>query len=90
MRAILAFSTMLVPTKAILRPCSSAALPTCCMREISEAKLAMMIRPLALRKTSRKAASITLSEGVQPGRSALVELASSASTPRLENSASLA
>ena len=60
------------------------------MREISEAKLAMMMRPLALRKTSSKAGSITRSEGVQPARSALVESASSASTPRSENSASLA
>ncbi len=32
-----------------------------------------MMRPLALRKTSSKAGSITRSDGVQPGRSALVE-----------------
>jgi hypothetical protein len=86
----LAFSTMLVPIKVILRPWRSAALATCCIREISEAKLAMMMRPGAFLKTSSKAGSITRSEGVHPGLSALVESASKASTPRAANSASLA
>ena len=49
-----------------------------------------MILPGALRNSSSKAASITLSEAVQPGLTELVESESRASTPRFENSASLA
>jgi hypothetical protein len=60
------------------------------MREMSEAKVAMMMRPGASRKTASKAGSITASDGVQPALSALVESDSSASTPRPANSASLA
>ena len=73
---------MLVPAKAILRPCLAAASATCCMREISEAKVAMMTRPCASLNTLSKAGPMTISEGVQPGRSELVESESSRSTPR--------
>src|SRR5258707_1293924 len=58
------------------------------MREINEAKVATMIRPGAARKTRSKASSMTASESVQPGRSALVLSDNNASTPRFENSAS--
>jgi len=57
------------------------------MRETSDAKLAMMMRPPAWLKTASKASSTTRSDGVHPGRSELVESARSASTPRWENSA---
>ena len=88
--AMAAFSTMLRPAMATWRPWRTAQLTTCWMREISEAKVATMMRPLASRNTSSKAASTTRSEGVKPGRSALVESESSASTPRPPSSASLA
>ena len=81
---------MLKPTKAIFRPCRWAAFAACCIREISEAKEAIIIRPGASLKTSSKAGSIIFSDGVHPGLSALVESAMRAKTPRLENSASLA
>jgi len=82
-------STMLVPTNDRTRSWAAAARAACWMREISEAKVPIKIRPGAWRKTSSKAASITASDGVQPGRSALVESASRARTPRSPNSASL-
>ena len=90
MRAIFTLSTMLGPASAILRPCRAAASATCWMREISDAKVAMITRPCASLKTLSNAGPITISEGVQPGRSALVESESSRSTPRRENSASFA
>ena len=90
LRAILTLSSMLGPASAILRPCLAAASATCWMREIREANVAMMTRPFASLKTLSNAGPITISEGVHPGRSALVESESSRSTPRCENSASLA
>ena len=51
----------------------------CCTREISEANVPIRIRPGAARNKSSNAASITVSDGVHPGWSALVESAISAS-----------
>ncbi len=90
LRAIFTLSTMLGPAKVILRPLLAAASATCCTREISEAKVAMMTRPLASLNTLSNAGPMTASEGVQPGRSAFVESESSKSTPRVENSESFA
>jgi hypothetical protein len=59
------------------------------MREIRDAKLAIMIRPAAFLKTLSKASLTSISEGVQPGRVALVESAIKARTPLLEKSTSL-
>ncbi len=90
LRAILTLSTMLVPARAILRPLTLAASATCCTREISDAKVATITRPLASAMTFSNAGRMTDSDGVQPGRSALVESESRRSTPRFENSESLA
>jgi hypothetical protein len=67
-----------------------ATLAAICTRDISEAKVAMRMRPRAWRKTSSKPFGRFVSDSVQPARSALVLSASRASTPRCENSASLA
>ena len=75
---------------AILRLNFWAAAAAICTREMSEAKVATMMRPGAVRKTSSKPWARSISDSVQPGRSALVLSASRASTPRCENSASLA
>ena len=80
---------MEVPTIASLRLCFAAALSTCCVREINDAKVATSTRPCALVKTSSSAPSMMASEGVRPGCSALVESENNASTPRSPNSASL-
>ncbi len=90
LRATFTLSTMLGPAIAILRPLFMAASATCCTREIKEANVATIMRPFASAKTLSNAGPMTASEGVQPGRSALVESESSRSTPRAANSASFA
>jgi hypothetical protein len=59
---------------------------TCCKREIKEAKLEIMTLPLASANTSSNALLISISEGVVPGRSALVESLNKTKTPRFPNS----
>ncbi len=56
------------------------------MRWMCEAKVATMMRPWARSKRSASAAPTSVSEGVWPGRSTLVESEQSTSTPRSPSS----
>ena len=81
------------PTNAILRPFAIAACATCCTRCKCEAKLVTMNRLSAYsRKSERIAAPTVDSDGVKPGRSALVESDMRRRTPpsRLAMSPSIA
>ena len=69
------------PTNATTRPDSAAASMTCCTRCTCEAKQATITRPRAFAITSATTLPTSRSDGMNPGTSALVESASSRSTP---------
>ena len=62
--AIFTLLIMLLPTTATLRSYLTAASITCCMREISEAKVATMTRPSASWITLSRASPTTCSDWV--------------------------
>ncbi len=62
--AILTLLTMLRPTTPTRRLCRSAISMTCWTREMLEAKVATMTRPLALEKMRSKVSPISCSEWV--------------------------
>ena len=77
------------PMTVILRPLSIATSAACCIRWMFDANDATSIRPVRSGKSARNASPTSLSEPVDPGRSAFVESPSRRSTPRLPTSASL-
>ena len=80
--------TMLRPERATLRPYLTAQLMIICTRLMEEAKVATIIRlPSARINKESKELFTVCSVWVKPGRSALVESASRASTPSLPSSA---
>ena len=87
--ATLAMRTMLRPDRQILRLYRFASSITCWRRWIFEAKVAMIMRPLASLKYSLKVAPTLFSEIVKPGRSALVLSDMRAKTPSLPSSPNL-
>ena len=85
------FSAIACPAIAILRLWRCAAHATCWMREMSEAKVATMIRPVRMRKTRSKASSIDALGGRPAGPVGVGAVARAAPARRApENSASLA
>ena len=79
--------SILRPNTATLRPFVTALSTICCILWMLDANVAMMMRlPSALANSRSKVSPTLRSEGVWPGRSALVESAIRASTPLLPSS----
>ena len=76
------------PTTETILPQAAAASMTCWIRWMCDANDVTITRPCAWRTMSRSAAPTVRSEGVRPGRSALVESASSRATPASPSSRS--
>ena len=75
------------PTIATFRPRPAPTSIACCTRWTFEANDETMMRPVRSGKICRNASPTTRSDGVTPGRSALVESPSIRSTPWLPSSA---
>ena len=76
-----------LPKNATCRPASTPADTICWTRWTCDEKQAAITRPGAVRMMSPIGSASERSEGTNPGRSALVESASSSRTPRAPNSA---